>query len=374
MEVTGTALINNEARVATSFAAGTYVARQYTILNATGGIGGRFGSKVDSNLPSGFKSALSYDANNAFLDLTLDYTPPTPGGSDSPAVPPAASPIPNSGLNPNQSGVANALTNLFNSNGGIPMAFGALTPAGLSQASGEPATGAQTASNDAMTQFMGTLADPSPEGRGISLGAAPTGFASYSSASGKDADLPTRKVALTADPDLWRWSVWGSGFGGAQFTGADASAGTAANTNRVYGAAVGADYRLTPSTIAGFAFGPSLRARPGSADALRRRAVHCDRAAELCQDGAGRHQPLRAVLRLAPTSPRRAASSACAPMPASASPACRSRCGAWPGSTTSTPPPAPSRASSRCRARPSWSAARRSIAMRYAPRPPPSST
>lgn len=242
VNVTGTATLGG-AKVAASFASGTYVAKQYAIVNATGGISGTFGSKVDTNLPSGFKSSLSYDAENAYLDLALDFTPPATGSS----------PFPNSGLNPNQSGVANALTNYFNSHGGIPVAFGSLGATGLSQAAGEPATGAQTTTNSAMGQFVSTMADPSPEGRGVSLGAGPSGFASYSSASGKAVDLPTRKLPLAADPDLWRWSVWASGFGGAQFVGADASAGAAANTSRVYGGAVGADYKLTPSTVAGFA-------------------------------------------------------------------------------------------------------------------------
>lgn len=237
VNVSGTATLGG-ATVAASFAPGSYVAKQYTILNAAGGVTGTFGTKVDTNLPAGFKSVLSYDANNAYLDLEL---------------------VPAS-LNRNQSRVSRALTNYFDTAGSIPMVFGTMTPAGLSQASGEPATGAQTATHDAMTQFMGTLVDPSPEGRGVSIAPAPGSFASYAAygsgknAASKDADLPTRTAALTADPDLWRWSVWGSGFGGAQFTGANAAAGTAANTNRVYGAAAGADYRLTPSTIAGFAF------------------------------------------------------------------------------------------------------------------------
>ena len=81
------------------------------------------------------------------------------------------------------------------------------------------------------------------------LAPGPDGFAGYSSASGKAMDLPTRKLPLAADPDAWRWSVWGSGFGAARFTGADGAAGTSAVTDRVYGAAVGADYRLTPSTL-----------------------------------------------------------------------------------------------------------------------------
>ena len=244
VNVGGTATLGG-ASVAASFAPGAYVAKQYTILNATGGVSGTFGSKVDTNLPAGFKSGLSYDPNNAYLDLTLDYTPPT----STPTL------FPNSGLNPNQSGVANALTGYFNSHGGIPMVFGSLTPAGLSQAAGEPATGVQTVSRDAMNLFMGTMVDLSPDGRGMPLAPGPDGFAGYSSASGKAMDLPTRKLPLTADPDAWRWSVWGSGFGAARFTGADGAAGTAAVTDRVYGAAVGADYRLTPSTVAGFALG-----------------------------------------------------------------------------------------------------------------------
>jgi hypothetical protein len=46
-------------------------------------------------------------------------------------------------LNTNQRNVANALTNFFNTSGGIPAAFGTLTPAGLTQVSGELATGAR---------------------------------------------------------------------------------------------------------------------------------------------------------------------------------------------------------------------------------------
>ena len=45
------------------------------------------------------------------------------------------------GLNGNQQAVANAITSFFNTTGGIPMVFGALTPNGLTQISGETATG-----------------------------------------------------------------------------------------------------------------------------------------------------------------------------------------------------------------------------------------
>jgi uncharacterized protein with beta-barrel porin domain len=50
-----------------------------------------------------------------------------------------------------------------------------------------------------------------------------------------------------------RWSVWASGFGGSQTTDGNAVAGSNSTTSQLYGTAVGADYRFSPNTIAGFA-------------------------------------------------------------------------------------------------------------------------
>src|SRR6202008_4290764 len=60
----------------------------------------------------------------------------------------------------NQQAVGNAFINSFNSNGGIPLVYGALTPAGLTQASGELGTSSQQTTFDAMGQFMGLLPGP----------------------------------------------------------------------------------------------------------------------------------------------------------------------------------------------------------------------
>ncbi|KQU50014.1 hypothetical protein ASG72_18585 [Bosea sp. Leaf344] len=249
VDVAGRATLGG-AKVATSFQPGTYVAKQYGILSAAGGVSGVFGQKVDSNLPAGFKSALSYDPNNVFLDLTLDFTPAaaTPTTPGNPV-------IVNRGLNPNQSSAANALTGYFERRGGIPMVFGSLTTLGLSQIAGEPAAAVQTNSSAALTQFMGTLTDGLPGERGVSLASGPSGFASYTSAKGQARDLPVRQTMITPDPDLWRWSVWGSGFGGVEQYGATVGAGTAATTNRVFGAAAGADYRVSPEMTLGFGLG-----------------------------------------------------------------------------------------------------------------------
>jgi uncharacterized protein with beta-barrel porin domain len=50
-----------------------------------------------------------------------------------------------------------------------------------------------------------------------------------------------------------RWSVWASGFGGSQTTDGNTALGSNNTTSSIYGTAVGADYRFSPFTIAGFA-------------------------------------------------------------------------------------------------------------------------
>ena len=77
--VTGVATLGG-ATVKAAFAAGTYVAKQYTIVQATGGVTGTFGSQVNTNLPAGFKSSLSYDGNNAYLNVALDFMPASSPG------------------------------------------------------------------------------------------------------------------------------------------------------------------------------------------------------------------------------------------------------------------------------------------------------
>ncbi|WP_246700911.1 autotransporter domain-containing protein [Rhodopseudomonas sp. BR0M22] len=237
VNVSGTATLGG-ATVNASFASGGYVERQYTIVSATGGVVGTFGTLVNTNLPSGFRSSLGYDANNAYLNLVLDYTP---------------SPDINSGLNRNQTEVANALSGYFARTGNIPIVFGALTPAGLSAASGETATGAQQSTFNAMTQFLGVLTDPSSNGRGAPDAApGPLGYADRTPhGSAFDAyAMITKSAAAQFVP---HWNVWGAGFGGAQTTDGNASLGSATATSRLAGIAAGADYWLSPQTVAGFA-------------------------------------------------------------------------------------------------------------------------
>ena len=52
---------------------------------------------------------------------------------------------------------------------------------------------------------------------------------------------------------MQRWNVWAAGYGGSQTTKRRRGAGTSNTTQQLYGTAVGADYRLSPETVAGFA-------------------------------------------------------------------------------------------------------------------------
>jgi uncharacterized protein with beta-barrel porin domain len=253
-QVTGTAAPGG-ATVNATYANGSYVSKQYTILTATGGVSGTFGSLVNTNLPANFSTSLSYDAHDAFLNLTLNFIPPS-------------SPNFGGGLNGNQQAVGNALTNFFNSTGSIPLVFGTLTPAGLTQASGELATGSQQTTFNAMNQFLNLLTDPFIGGRGDGppAGAGATPFAeeidaanAYAakdptrSKSERDAYAAIYRKAPLAAPFVPSWSVWAAGYGGSQTTSGNAVLGSNDTTSRIAGTAVGADYRFSPFTIAGFA-------------------------------------------------------------------------------------------------------------------------
>ncbi|MBR1194412.1 autotransporter outer membrane beta-barrel domain-containing protein, partial [Bradyrhizobium sp. AUGA SZCCT0160] len=226
-----------------------YVARRYTIVNAAGGVNGTFGSVANTNLPAGFVSSLSYDAQNAYLDLNLTFSPGFANG-----------------LNGNQTAVANALINSFNTTGGIPLVFGTLTPAGLTQVSGEAATGTQQTTFDAMEKFINVMTDPFT---GTRSGGAPpagaTGYAdenealAYAARKGRNAGEREAyaKMAMKAPPLSFerRWSVWGAGYGGTQSTDGNAAVGSNSYTSRIYGGAAGLDYRVAPGTLVGFSLG-----------------------------------------------------------------------------------------------------------------------
>jgi autotransporter-associated beta strand protein len=246
-KVGGTASLNGTA--AALYLAGNYVSKKYTILTAAGGVTGTFGSLVNTNVPTNFTSALSYDANNAYIDLTLNFVTP-------------------SGLNVNQQNVANTLLNFFNSTGGIPAALAALGPAGLTQASGELGTGIIQSAIRADDMFLNLLLDPAVAGRAggfASGGGAPSQFAAddeealayaakrKASPSERDAYAMATKAPYLAPQPVNRWSVWGAAYGGSATIDGNATVGSHDTTARAYGVVGGADYKITPNTLIGFA-------------------------------------------------------------------------------------------------------------------------
>lgn len=243
--VTGTATLGN-ATVSALFAPGTYVNRQYTILNATGGRIGTFNPTVVSS-NSNLQGTLTYDPNNVFLNIKLVFVAPA-------------------GLSTNQQNVANTLTNYFNTTGSIPANFALLNAAGLTVASGELGTGVIQSSIKADDLFLNLLLDPTIAGR--AGGFAPAGsasrFASEDDASAyaeKRLATPSERAAfamatkapLFSPQPLNRWSVWGAGYGGSANVSGNATVGSQDTTARVWGVVGGADYKISPDSLIGFA-------------------------------------------------------------------------------------------------------------------------
>jgi autotransporter-associated beta strand protein len=237
---TGAATLGN-AGVNASFAGDATIRKQYTIVTANGGVNGTFGGVTNSNLPANFSDTLSYDATHAYLNLNF-------------AAP--------AGLNGNAQAVINGLINSFNSNGSIPISFGQLGAAALSQSAGENATASQQTTFDAMGMFMSLLTDPFLGRRGSVNGAIPApGYADESASAyaaqkrlGAERDayamFTKAPLAKVYEP---RWSVWAAGYGGSQSTSGNAVVGSNDTTSRIAGTAVGADYLFSPNTLAGFA-------------------------------------------------------------------------------------------------------------------------
>lgn len=243
----GTATLGG-ARVTALFQGDFVSNRRQTILNATGGVSGTFGS-VTSNIAS-IVPTLGYDANNVFLNVALDFAAAAGAG----------------GLNRNQAAVAQGLTNAFNANGGIPLTFAALTPAGLTQVAGEAATGTQQTTFGAMDQFINMTSDPFMGTRaGSATTPAQAGYAdddeslAYAAKRKRTAAEREAYAAFTKAPPRasfdQRWSVWGAGYGGTQKNDGDAATGSQDITSRIAGGAAGFDYRLDPATLIGFSLG-----------------------------------------------------------------------------------------------------------------------
>lgn len=252
VSVSGTATLTG-ATVNAQFAAGSYLVKQYTILTASGGLGGTsFANLTNTNLPAGFTDSLSYNADDVFLNLTA--------GLGAGAT-----------LNQNQQNVDNTLNNYFNGGGTLPLEFtnifgltGSSLANALTQIDGEEATGAQTSAFQLMNEFLALITGQS-FGGGAGGNANLGGIASLLAYAPQEvAGLPpeiapaydsTLKAPAASPTFDQRWHVWGAGFGGGRFADGNAVVGSINITTTTYGYAGGMDYRPTPDTLYGFVLG-----------------------------------------------------------------------------------------------------------------------
>ena len=196
-DVTGSADISG-ATVAATYETGSYVSRKYTILSASGGLGGTTFVGLTGTAPSGFAQSLVYDGNNAYLLLSLLF--PT-------------------GLNMNQQSVADTLQDRFDQNGSLPTAFTGLSASDLTTLSGEVSTGAVTAGLDASSQFLNGLT-----GQGNAGSADGGGLTTVTACTAPEQGVSTGSVdAVFAN----RWCGWGSAYGEAARVSGNAAVGSA---------------------------------------------------------------------------------------------------------------------------------------------------
>lgn len=230
LQVNGVARLAGTAQAV--FQPGTYGRSTYTLLTATGGLTGAFGSLATQNLPAFLSANLGYSANSVTLSLQSNMAQ-----------------LP--GVTGNQSAVANVLDNAFNSGAGLNAVAGLY---GLSAGQ----------IGQALTVLSGSNASV-----GISSSVMAGGqFASLLSnrAATRQQGAPQQSAELAADcrkseaqacDPAPSWSAWGNGFGGQQWLNAEAGTAAPAAQSGILGGAFGGDYQVGPNTLLGIAVGLS---------------------------------------------------------------------------------------------------------------------
>jgi uncharacterized protein with beta-barrel porin domain len=254
--VTGAATLTG-ATVQALAVPGSFRGQTYTILNATGGLGGtQFAGITTSGsfAPGARNPHLTYDTNNVFLVLD-----------------PGAIVLPQ-GAGANQSSVAGAINTAVERGATPPAGFDALlnmsgTQLGnaLGQASGQPGASTAQAGFTATGQFIngvldGAFGDGPGQGGAVGFAQEDDNANAYAAKRQVSRDVKDAYAAVTPrDPRApsfeRRWAVWASAYGGNSRINGDTAAGTNTTTNRVFGTVAGALYHFTPDTKAGFALG-----------------------------------------------------------------------------------------------------------------------
>ncbi len=227
---------------------GGNLAKSYTFVAAAAGRTGTFDALAPLNLPSFITASLAYTATDAQLNLTSGIG----------AI---------AGLTRNQSAVASALDNSFNSGAGsLPALFGVAAsqlPAALDMLSGEGVSGTQETAFFASDMFTSIMMDQGAFWRngetvdisGVTFAGEPLQYAP--SKKPKMADHPVFKEMAPPPPYQPRWRAWLTGFDGTAKLDGEAGIGSATLSHNTGGLAGGLDYQFAPDLLAGFAIGGS---------------------------------------------------------------------------------------------------------------------
>ena len=170
------------------------------------------------------------------------------------------------GLTRNQSAVAAALDNAFNSGAGALAGLFGLAPsqipAALDMLSGEGVSGTQETAFGVAGMFNSIMMDQGAFWRnrdtvdvnGVTLGGGPLQYAA--SRKSKMADHPAFKE-MAPPPYQPRLRAWLTGFDGTWKLDGEAGIGSASLSHNTGGLAGGLDYEFAPDLLAGFAIGGS---------------------------------------------------------------------------------------------------------------------
>lgn len=234
LTVTGTASLAGTLSlvgVDRSFRFGT----TYTLLSAAGGRSGTFDSVAASGtLTPAIITTVTYTPTDVELSLSANLLVPLlPAGAGINATNVAAA-------------IDRALLGGADLSPFIPLYLlsQSALPRALHMLSGEAATGTEETALRAASLFLNLMLDPMAGARGaFASGASPSLI--------QMADPPVGRPGLAGGGH--GWNLWTKAFGQASRLNADPAAGANTHSSGIYGVAAGADRRLTPDILVGFA-------------------------------------------------------------------------------------------------------------------------
>jgi uncharacterized protein with beta-barrel porin domain len=208
----------------------SFQSQSHTVLTAAGGVSGAFTLASDTTP----LASLLYGPNDVTLTIT-GYR---------------AEAYLQSAATTNTRNVAAVLDRTIDASGGTPPAalnpllalHGSSLANSLNTLSGEAATGPQSTAFSTASTFLEIMLDPMAGARGATA-AAPGSSLIEMADTGM---TPAARVSAG-------WSVWTKAFGQAGRAASDAGTGAAGTATSVFGVAAGADRRISPDTLVGFA-------------------------------------------------------------------------------------------------------------------------